>query len=114
MEKIHDTVRGAQATVGELAEISKKVANMVKDIDDISEQTNLLALNATIEAARTGDAGKGFAVVAHEVKDLAGQAGEVTSRIRSQIEQLQKGMVNVVDSTKQSTIVVKDGQESMG
>ncbi len=114
MEKIRDTVEEAEATVGELADISRQVAGMVKDIDDISEQTNLLALNATIEAARAGDAGKGFAVVAHEVKDLAGQAGNVTARIRAQIEKLQQGMAIVVDSMKQSTIVVKDGQESIG
>lgn len=113
MAKINDTVAVAQETVGDLAGISRQVSNMVEDIDAISEQTNLLALNATIEAARAGAAGKGFAVVASEVKDLAAQAGEVTANIRSRIDELQQGMETVVQSMQQSSLVVKDGQESM-
>lgn len=114
MGKINDTVAAAQETVEDLAGISRQVSNMVEDIDAISEQTNLLALNATIEAARAGEAGKGFAVVASEVKDLAAQAGEVTANIRSRIDQLRQGMETVVQSMQHSSLVVKDGQESMG
>jgi methyl-accepting chemotaxis protein len=113
MLEIKETVQGAAITVEEMAGISAQVSDMVKDIDEISEQTNLLALNATIEAARAGEAGKGFAVVASEVKDLAGQAGEVTTSIRNQIDKLQQGMKKVVQSMKQSSQVVEDGQNSM-
>ena len=113
MTEIKDTVQGAKVTVDEMADISKRVSDMVQDIDEISEQTNLLALNATIEAARAGEAGKGFAVVADEVKDLASQAGDVTTNIRNQIEALQQGMTKVVASMQKSSQVVEDGQDSM-
>jgi methyl-accepting chemotaxis protein len=55
----------------EMAQSSKKIAEITGVIDDIAFQTNLLALNAAVEAARAGEQGKGFAVVAEAVRQLA-------------------------------------------
>ncbi|BAN94796.1 hypothetical protein E05_00300 [Plautia stali symbiont] len=63
-----------QEMVGMMAEIadsSKRIANITSVIDGIAFQTNILALNAAVEAARAGEQGKGFAVVAGEVRSLA-------------------------------------------
>jgi methyl-accepting chemotaxis protein len=42
----------------------------------------MLALNAAIEAVRSGEHGKGFAVVAREIRSLADQSIQATSRVR--------------------------------
>lgn len=76
--------------VQELANVARKIGDVVNIIQEIAEQTNLLALNATIEAARAGEAGKGFAIVAAEVKQLASQTEQATGEISQQIGDIQR------------------------
>jgi methyl-accepting chemotaxis protein len=84
--------------VASLAVAAQKIGEVVLLIRSIAGQTNLLALNATIEAARAGEHGKGFAVVASEVKLLAGQTGQATEEISSQIAAIQSATNAAVEA----------------
>jgi methyl-accepting chemotaxis protein len=77
------------ATIDELAVVTKEISEVTELINQIAGQTNLLALNATIEAARAGEAGRGFAVVAQEVKTLASQTANATRDISQRIDAIQ-------------------------
>ena len=77
-----------------ISETSKKIGNIITEIEDIASQTNLLSLNAAIEAARAGDAGRGFAVVADQIRTLADQSAKSAIDTRELIE----GSIREVDA----------------
>ena len=82
-------VDGVVKTMHEIADSSKKIADIISVIDGIAFQTNILALNAAVEAARAGEQGRGFAVVAGEVRNLASRSADAAKEIRSLISDSQ-------------------------
>ena len=74
------------ASMNRISETSKKIENIIAEIEDIASQTNLLSLNASIEAARAGAAGAGFAVVADQIRNLADQSAKSAVDTRALVE----------------------------
>ncbi|NNG65786.1 methyl-accepting chemotaxis protein [Caldanaerobacter subterraneus] len=85
-------------TVRKIKESSREITAITSVIEEIADKTNLLSLNAAIEAARAGEAGRGFAVVAEEVKKLAQQSAESTSRIKEIIEEMHSAINLAVEA----------------
>ncbi|WP_284617951.1 methyl-accepting chemotaxis protein [Aquabacterium humicola] len=93
------------ATMDDIAQSSRKIADIIGVIDGIAFQTNILALNAAVEAARAGEQGRGFAVVASEVRSLAqrsaGAAKEIKTLISESVDKVESGS-RLVDEAGQS------------
>ena len=85
--EVNTTLDQMVASMKEIGASSKKIAQIIKVIDEIAFQTNILALNAAVEAARAGEAGLGFAVVADEVRNLAQRCAQAAKDTATLIEE---------------------------
>lgn len=109
MRKIQVAVDEAKVALGELADRSQEIGEIVRVIDEIAGQTNLLALNAAIIAAQAGERGKGFAVVADEIRDLSERTSVSTDEIRTLIQNVQRAVERAAEQMTISSDRVFDG-----
>ncbi|MBZ8142688.1 methyl-accepting chemotaxis protein, partial [Rubrivivax gelatinosus] len=101
-------------TMQDIAQSSRKIAEIIGTIDGIAFQTNILALNAAVEAARAGEQGRGFAVVASEVRNLASRSAEAAKEIKSligaSVEKVEIGTRQVDEAGESMTHIVSQVQ----
>jgi len=109
MRKIQVAVDEAKNALGELADRSEEIGEIIRVIDEIAGQTNLLALNAAIIAAQAGERGKGFAVVADEIRDLSERTSVSTDEIRTLISNVQKAVMRAAEQMTLGADRVADG-----
>ena len=113
-QKGGEIVKRAIASMGEINDSSKKIADIIGMINEIAFQTNLLALNAAVEAARAGEQGRGFAVVAQEVRSLAQRSATAADEIKKLIEDSLNKIGDGSKSVEDTGEALRQIQESVG
>jgi methyl-accepting chemotaxis protein len=98
----------AESAFSKFSVVAENITSVVGLIKGLAYKTNLLALNAKIEAAHAGQAGQGFAIVANEVKELAHQTSEATTRIEKQIQELHQAKDDSIKAFDGFSNVIKD------
>lgn len=74
----------------------KKIAKILRKIENTIIQTTMLAVSGSIEAARAGEFGKGFAVVSSDIRNLAQEAGGNLEKIGDVLNVLDEEIENII------------------
>ena len=116
---VNQTIEGMQgirAQMSSIADIiltlsarSQDIGEIIASVDDLAAQSKLLAVNAAIEAAKAGEAGRGFSVVAQEVRLLAEQSKQATTKVRAILNDIQKATASAVLATENGSKAVEAG-----
>lgn len=93
----------------ELSEQIQLISNNLGIVEDIAEQTNMLALNAAVEAARAGEHGKGFAIVASEIRKLADESKQATTKISELVREVQNATNSTVMASEEGSKEIENG-----
>ena len=111
METIQDQVADIAKSILALSERTQQIGEIINAVEEIADQSRLLALNASIEAARAGEEGLGFAVVAREMRLLAGQSREATTKVSSILNEIQRAANTAVMVTEEGSKGAQSGME---
>jgi DNA-binding LacI/PurR family transcriptional regulator len=111
METIQRQVEDIAQSILTLSERTLQIGEIINAVEDIADQSKLLALNASIEAARAGEEGRGFAVVAREMRHLAGQSREATTRVSDILNEIQRAANTAVMVTEAGSMGAQSGME---
>jgi methyl-accepting chemotaxis protein len=106
--EVRESFEAAGESILKLSQQMQQITQITTSVNEIAEQTKLLALNASIEAARAGEDGRGFAVVATQVRELANQSKEASSRIASQISDIQSSVQTVIRNSESGNKKLND------
>jgi len=93
----------------ELGERTQQIGGITQTVKDLADQSNMLALNAAIESVRSGEHGKGFAVVAREIRALADQSIQATTRVRELLDDIASSVTAAVRITERGAERMETG-----
>ncbi|MDE6593474.1 MAG: hypothetical protein K2K57_10495 [Oscillospiraceae bacterium] len=113
MKQIYTHTDDSMKIISELSEQSKRIAEIVEMIDDISLQTDVLSINAQIEAAHAGSAGAGFAVVSQEIGTLSAKTKSSAKDIGDIISLFMQNIKAAVSAMEQNSALTREGMENM-
>lgn len=113
MERVGTEVENSHENIRQLINSSNEISGIVEFINSVTSQTNLLALNAAIEAARAGEAGRGFAVVAEQIRKLANDSSEATSKIVEILGNIKKDIQYTTEGNEKQIAVINDSKSEI-
>ena len=109
MKHIRQQMESIAESMIKLSEQSQAIGQIITTVDDLAQQSKILSVNAAIEAAKAGEQGKGFAVVAQEIKTLAEQSRQATTRVRGILSDIQRATAAAALATEQGSKAVEQG-----
>ncbi|MCC7538955.1 MAG: methyl-accepting chemotaxis protein [Deltaproteobacteria bacterium] len=111
LAEIRAQVDGIAETIADLSRRTAQIGEITETVKDLADQSNMLALNAAVEAVRSGEHGRGFGVVAREIRALADQSIQATTRVRAILEDVATAARRASQGTEQGRQRMESGAQ---
>lgn len=97
--------------ISSLSNDGKEIEEIVAKVSAIADKTNTLALNASIEASRAGDQGRGFTLVATEIRALAEESKQITSKVARTLNRISRTTQTAQELTEKGKTTAERASE---
>ncbi len=113
LDAVSNIINESGAVFRTMEEQMHEIADIAKQINDISFKLTILSLNASVESAHAGEYGAGFEVLAAEMRALSESSGNFSNQVSEAVRELSEKVSQTSERFEGSEEAIAKSEKAM-